>query len=753
MSSIQNNIFTLSNQYQNEEIPISNYKLQGDITINDLSSSTNTYNTSSYSIIESLLNNNDWSSSNEIVKLSIKSLFELSKQQSESIKSIEKGMFSKINKNECYSLMKTKASHLELNKITEEIRNSTDNLNEIRYQLEEKLTVSHLEELKNEVKNLKEMFLKEKDKVEDISKVILDDIHNIKSEFDDRISMISYKSNIENEKIEKINVIIEENKEEKLNFHKEIKNLHGKTSLLNDSIEKINKSIVINDKSIKELIETSKSLSISYETSINEYRNQSERIINIDKYYNELVNNIKSEFELLFNLNERSRFEQEELKKGIISDSHKINRLYKLMFKEKEEGEEKQEEDMKDIVDKYINSNSLIEEINKKLDFFIENQGETERKLKEIVSIDLIERVFFEIQENSYKNLVLDSNLKYDSLSTQVKTEISEITNRLNDIKTEIISTKSEKSIISSFDTKLNYLSDLIHSKISVFSEENSIRTELELKLKEEMNELYKIYNYYKERLVLEEDYEVKYHSLKEDVVCLIDKYSLYMNENEKLTSIMTEMKNIYMNKADIDEVNKALTSIHDELDLKVNIEEIEGKVRQNIKEINRKQVEKEGISNGNHIKLVWSKKNNTSNRNHDDISTFSKSEIVIWDIVKFNSSKEIFNLTEKNEEILIKTDGLYEIFICFLIKNKQIKPLFQLLINNNPVLSSSNDDNVYMYNLKNYIIDESILNLNGMYSENFVIKEYFYLKNESKVSLSFNSNAELGVMMIKKIN
>lgn len=219
-------------------------------------------------------------------------------------------------------------------------------------------------------------------------------------------------------------------------------------------------------------------------------------------------------------------------------------------------------------------------------------------------------------------------------------------------------------------------------------------------------------------------------------------------------------LNNLFSDKADISQVNKALNCIYDELDYKENKNNIENIIK-TVKDKCSGLLKTSPI-----IKLSVDNLDNNVKNN----------KIVNWNNCILNSNIECYNLEWKDIKekycnyIVINSKGLYKIFTCFTINkiedNEYIKedeclkfnnifnskPSIQILINNEPVVNSIDYQDFSLFNMKSHIINENSLKNINMFSNIIRIDDYFYLKENSKISVSFNGYAINGILSIDKI-
>lgn len=210
--------------------------------------------------------------------------------------------------------------------------------------------------------------------------------------------------------------------------------------------------------------------------------------------------------------------------------------------------------------------------------------------------------------------------------------------------------------------------------------------------------------------------------SLKDNILDEING-SLY-NELALITSKFQDLNIILSNKSDIEDVNKALTSIHEELDTKVQTDDINYKLE-------KLTINSECLLNENClIKLIWNNK------------SLKQGFLIPWESQKVNTFPNNFLINKDRQTILINTAGLYEVFVCFFYKDK--KPSFQILVNNEPLLNSGTFEEFNLFNKNKYDLE--------VHSKNVKVNEFIMMRENSSLSVSISGESEYGVLIIKKL-
>ena len=331
------------------------------------------------------------------------------------------------------------------------------------------------------------------------------------------------------------------------------------------------------------------------------------------------------------------------------------------------------------------------------------------------------ERITISHLEKMYKNIMTDATEKIREYYTPIKEQLFTIQNDtslnekvdlkvgVNEFKDLSLQFNNLRESTASMTASIGNLS-LNHQNLhaALHKTNEDIRS-----LCEDINSIvYEIDKKGKEiRLELKEEYSTRLAS-----------------EIMEINNLFEQKRILINNKADIDDVNKALTSIHDELDTKSVAKEINKKVDQLV-------LSNECLLNENNIlRLVWKGKLRTGH-------------LVPWEAQKINTNTDNFLVDKDRQNVIISSAGVYEIFTCFFTAENSRKPSFQILINNEPLLCSVNYDEYNLFNMKNNFEVSSPL------SSNIRIIEYLNLQEKAKISVSISGEAIYGLLSIKKLS
>jgi hypothetical protein len=718
--------------------------------INDLSSNI--------SSIDNLLSSStQWQNVNDIVRITIKHIYDLTKAQNQTIKELERQLNTKATKSELNSGLSIKASNADVVKKLEEINNQIENkvsVQNFNFLLEDKANVVDLEDIKNNIiqqeQRLRDQLksdmnslytdvnnrIKDQDKTSNEILLLLDskaDINAVNIALDTKTSKESLTkdlNNLENTILTDINKLFLINKELQDEFkykHDTIFEKIDKFILKTTSqLSQIEKTIEKNKQSISQLE--------ANQPRKEEFNLITEKLRALDTDFDKLIENLKSEFNEI-NINIRlNKTDCDALNDKLILINDKVVTFDSDLEEIKKSSllnNNNYNEKFKDIK---VNIELLCDSI-EKIDLVKINLSEAEDiisnkinslfnyRTSTICQSEEFQIMIFNSNEKTYKNVMSDVNSKFEYYNNSL---ISQMTNTINELKN---SNNEKPNIELEINKKIDILSDTMNNYLSL-SEKNYNAIQSKLDDQEDINQ-----NFNNGISTLHSRLNTESIEIKRGIEELTITLNKYESESEDFKQEIDNIKLVYNNKADIDDINKALTSIHDELDIKANFHE------------NNKIIDKINVVNSSILKeLCLIKVTYSSNTNKTGY-------LVPWDTQKINTYPDNFYVETDRQSISIAQSGLYEIFICFFSKEKLRKPNFQVLINNNPVINSNSIEELSLFNVKNYLLNDKTFDGLKMYPENIRIKEYFMLNDKSKVSVSFTGEVDYGIMIIKKIN
>ena len=645
--------------------------------------------------------------------------------QGMALKQMDKELREKFSYNELNPLLNNKLDNSELEQI----------INNINIELEKRPTNEEIIQILNQKVDKKELayYLESKPstndlynnrkKIEENSRnieLIKDNIHNIiinntqqKNEMDMIKKELNKKSNLDD---------VAEALELKLdneNFVNELNNI--KNNIENDiniikkeKLEEIEKKIEEINKN-KNDVNDFKLISDAFQDM---KLNLTQRVDDIDNDFDRLIENIKTQFnntnKLITDL-ENKKSEKKDLDNMnlILSkklDEDKFNKLISDLknniFESMNNFKEDYLTNIKILENKSENKNdTIITELNKQnesIQNFINNE-------KQEISLIINE-------------ILNENNLEYNNNFEELNEEIKKLNINLN----EKINKKLDEE---KFDSYLNNIKKELNSKMSLFDSQKNIQ-EISLSLDKKMNIL--ITNIKQEIInniesLLNEKADI---SLLNDKISSVDFNVLkdYINTvyfelkqkmeamfNEYMNIVNTNMQNLN-NKVNIEEYNSTINKIRKELKIKIDNNEFNNAM-------NNQALINDIICNENQIgRWLWK------------TGKIKSGFIIPWDTQKINTAPDNYIWEKNNSVINIINGGIYQINLGFYFSNNiNKKPQVQIIINSENVVNINNKIN----NKK----------MNSISFSDFII-----LKDNSKISVTFNGEEGLGFIGLKKL-
>ena len=645
--------------------------------------------------------------------------------QGMALKQMDKELREKFSFNELNPLLNNKLDNSELEQI----------INNINIELEKRPTNEEIIQILNQKVDKKELayYLESKPstndlynnrkKIEENSRnieLIKDNIHNIiinntqqKNEMDMIKKELNKKSNLDD---------VAEALELKLdneNFVNELNNI--KNNIENDiniikkeKLEEIEKKIEEINKN-KNDVNDFKLISDAFQDM---KLNLTQRVDDIDNDFDRLIENIKTQFnntnKLITDL-ENKKSEKKDLDNMnlILSkklDEDKFNKLISDLknniFESMNNFKEDYLTNIKILENKSENKNdTIITELNKQnesIQNFINNE-------KQEISLIINE-------------ILNENNLEYNNNFEELNEEIKKLNINLN----EKINKKLDEE---KFDSYLNNIKKELNSKMSLFDSQKNIQ-EISLSLDKKMNIL--ITNIKQEIInniesLLNEKADI---SLLNDKISSVDFNVLkdYINTvdfelkqkietmfNEYMNIINTNIQNLN-NKVNIEEYNSTINKIRKELKIKIDNNEFNNAM-------NNQALINDIICNENQIgRWLWK------------TGKIKSGFIIPWDTQKINTAPDNYIWEKNNSVINIINGGIYQINLGFYFSNNiNKKPQVQIIINSENVVNVNNKIN----NKK----------MNSISFSDFII-----LKDNSKISVTFNGEEGLGFIGLKKL-
>ena len=637
-------------------------------------------------IIQELLQaGSEWSQIPDIIKLTFKAVFDVTKVHEDTIKELSKTMNSKASKTELnqkasisdvsktvaevatniesrvtleelQQLLDTKANKSDLQhylkpKGSEELSTKSKiELETMKSRLEQiqsdisRTVNSSLKELKESQKTLKESLNKNKDELNTAlsKKIEVEDIHNI---------IESLKMQINSEDIEKLNKSLEEATDR----------IEEIERLINDNggYNKQNELAKINDG--KRLINIEKEINVLH-TNINDEVKKLSELIELKKNdWTKIIDERMNTNSIVATIGElRSTFET-ELEEVKIQIDNKINKNVKI----DQEAIGSLQDEIKKLKESLSNINDEQQTNMKTLKVLAttsrSDKQEEQRELrKELIAfrkeIDLL------AQEKCDRKEIQDFKLNVNK-ELEVRVTLDEIKKALGKIKTEtarrlIEITEENKNEIQGFK-------EIVYTELEKKGNKDLIFAELEKKANTTDMEIFKsrVGNLQAEinKKANANEFDTQSVYVKESIEVL--KREITLKSNIKDVCALVDIK------ADLEDVDKGLEELSNEMATKADTEELKATLA--------KQMKLTEILCTENCAGRWLWKS----------GTLKSGCAVPWEIQTINTCPDNF-LWEKNKiSILTVAAGLYEVSIGFFASKK---PKVQFLVNGEPILSPS---------------------------------------------------------------
>ena len=666
--------------------------------------------------LETLLNNpSQWQTSPvDTTRQCFKMIYNLLKINTNSISQLDR---QKCNKTELNSALNIKANVADIMRTFNEVATSIDarpTIEDVQLLLSEKVS-------REEITNM----LASRLSIEDLSKLMESGEMkiNLKCSFEELSkNFVSLKefNEIINTKANKDNVITALHKKaNKIDIDKQLK------AMSDEIIEKINNA--------KENEENFNKIN----SRINDIDQDVDRLIeNIKKQFqtvNGVLNNLTTnkadykEIETILSKGNMGMKNAEEIINKVKNDfSDSVNKIKNDFTKEIKLLEEKMKNNM------LLEEKSNNDRINKISNDLITNYH--------ALNDDIVKLNKHIVTSTATKN---DFNLltqKIDSISSLISQPMSEdIHNEMNSMMKQLSKLVDEKiedchqytqDYIKHFDNDINLLLDKkanineVTSLLAAKADIDVINTSLDRKANQtELASLKLSIEKMSKDFIDKIDYE-KFDSFVSKISNQISEIQKDLMMKANIKETMTYLKN----KADIDEVNKALNVIHDDLDNKSSIEEF------NV-----------AMDNQNAINTALCRVNciGTWRWNSGDVRN---GFAVPWEEQVMNTSPEVFLWDKDKTNITVNEKGIYEIALAFFVKDK---PVIQVLVNGENAFS--------VVNSNNFVVRHTGDENDGGIEENvpcgLSVKEFLNLEEKARITISYSGDDKVkGIMFLKKI-
>ena len=668
---------------------------------------------------------------------------------------MDKTLREKFSFNEINPILSSKLDYSELNNILE-------NLN---IELEKRPTNEEIAQILNEKADKKELayYLESKPstndlyntrkKIEENSRnieLIKENIHNIifsntqqKNEIDIIKKELNKKSNLDDVaealelKLDNENFInelnnIKNNIENEINIIKK-----EKFEEMDKKIEEINKN--------KNDLNDFKLISDAFQDM---KLNLTQRVDDIDNDFDRLIENIKIQFnstnKLITDLEnkkiEKKDFDNMNLLLSKKLDEDKFNKLISDLknniFESMNNFKEDYLTNIKILENKSENKNdSIITELNKQnesIQNFINNEKqEISLMINEILNENNLEyNTTLEELNEEFKKVNINLNEKINK-----KLDEEKFDSYLNNIKKELNSKmgifdsqKYSKEISASLEQKVNILITNIKQEI-ITNIESLLNEKADISL---LNDKISSVDFN----VLKDYINTIDFELKQKMEIMYNEYMNIMNKNiqnlnleinSKSEENIKELNSILNKKVNFEDYNTALNKIRKELKIKVDNNEFNSAM-------NNQALINDIICNENQIgRWLWK-------------AGKTKGEFTIpWDTQKVNTAPDNYLWEKDKSTINIINGGIYQINLGFYFSNfinfTNKKPQVQIIINKENVINVNNNNNYYLNN-----------KINNKKINSISFSDFIILKDNSKITVTFNGEEGLGFIGLKKL-
>ena len=650
---------------------------------------------------ESLINNlNEWGSNPiESSRQCFKHLYNIIRYQQKEIEIIDN---QKISQKEFSSALNIKANIGDFMSALNEISKNLEKcptIEQFKLYLDEKISKKEIDELLKNKLSLEEIKTHFKNGEIKINiNDILDDLN---------INFVSYKNlnDILSSKVNKNDIMnllnLKANKTDINKINIDFKNLNSLNDKLKEMVNNYDKVINNINQKIKDINDDLHNNKID-KNDLNTINNQLNNFGSKLENDSNITNNALSDFEQKINL--------------IINKYESIDKTIQIHYnnineKLDKEKEKKNKESI--LVENFENKiNSLYNDITKIYKILDNKLNKYEidplnLNLKELYSKI---KIFYDQKYITAQ----DIDKIYNSMSEDIHEKFIEIENYTKDFLKKfdndiVLNLDSKASIeeINSIKMDINQLKYLVDKKADL----------------ETMNNVEDILKNINQNYICKNDYEsfVQYcqnniEEMKNDII---------------LKSNIDETMSYLKNKADINDINLALNQIHDELDIKLSLQDFNHAMN------NQNKINSALLLSNKIGEWVWESGNLKNLHN------------VPWEIQKMNNLPENFVWNENSDTIVIKQKGIYLCNLAFFVKTNAT---IQLYVNGDMILSKNNNENILEGN-ERYRINNININPNYESITGININELLFLQEKSRICISYNGGDNVkGVLMLKML-
>ena len=674
---------------------------------------------------ETLLNNpNEWNNNPiETTRLCFKHLYTIILQNQKKIEKIER---TKATKSELSSSLNIKANIADIMRT----------FNEIAQNIEQRPTKDDVQLLLDEKANRNDLnnIVMTRPSLDDIKSILANgDIKiNLKYSLDDLnlkfVSMQTFNEQMNN-KANKDNVIAALHKKANKNDIQDIQN-----QINNINHNEINKKIAEIDNDLDRLIENIGKQFASVNTVLNNLTSNKADYKEIEGIITNANNDNKNLISKINKIDNESNQLKNEL--GLLKNNlNSFNSSIKLLDdKIKTFSSTNTNANVNDNMNSVFN-----DKINKLNDQILELNNTINNKTLSHKDLEIIHKKINDISNNTLSASKAENYCSFNDLDNLYKSIKTEMKNKIDEIKiyTQEYIKSFDNDIQISLDKKANLseITPLINNKADI----REISLILDSKLdKNDIEKIQLSFDKVSKDYLNKIDYD-KFNSFVNDTQFQIESLKNDLMLKANIKEIITYLKG----KANIDDVNKALIEIHNELDLKPTINEFNNAM-DNQNGINNVLIKENYI--GKWFWLSGEKKNNS---------------FIPWEIQIMNTSPENFIWEKNSINIKIMEKGIYLISLSFFVKEK---PEIQILINGEVVINQiqgghfliKNENNLIENDINNLNLDDNKMNINSI-KENCIpgitLNNFLSLDDKSRISITYNGNNNVkGFLSLKKV-
>ena len=526
------------------------------------------------------------------------------------------------------------------------------------------------------------------------------------------------------------------------NFNDITNNLESKVSLddvnllINNKVDKINTELAeiknsIENKANKNFVISALHTKANKSDSIN-ISVINKKIEEIENDLNQLILNIKKQFsafnEVLIEL-DNNKIDSQVLNKVTEDINKGINKILDNNNEDLKNDLNDNINKLKNLDDEYKRVNeqekqrldSLIKTLDTKIENISDKNIELDTKLSSLSVNNKLEEIVNDLISTINKDK-LDNNTNMNNLNKSMKSLYNEYNILKNTISNELSVKPNLSDLTELLQNKVDYktLNSTLHEldKLKERIEENTI------KIDNNNNNTNNINNYNNKRSMTEysNNSTIFTPALNKDIDNL--KYEISQIKDSLIMKVdFKELKDYLKGKVDVNDINKALTMINEDLNSKVDNNQYQ-KTLKNQNDINK-------LICNDYIMGKWISTNNEIINGN-----------IKWNIQSVNSSPDNFSWENNNYFISIRNKGIYQIeFILFIDRkeNMNFYPNVMIVIDNSIIKGFNN--------MENEIYDEKIA---------LKFKEYININERSRLSISISNNNSIngfmGILIIKEI-